>query len=263
MADGGERRRYPTDLELHRVHDRYLIDVVEALSLCPFASRARDQGEVVRVLVRLDDWRDRPVTATGSVPWHGPTIVHRRGDPSPEEVARFLSDVAVLRPRAAVFLLTFILPDGHPWHDRYAFDRMMQRTSLQHRRRDPQRRFYMACFHPVMPTSEGLWPATAANLVHRIRRSPDPVIQAVRADVMDQLRADHRKVARGRMRADLESLPAEIAHIIAHNPEAVESLSDAIDRNNFARVGPRGHEHALLLERLEQIHADRRALGQV
>ncbi|MEO1272780.1 MAG: hypothetical protein AAFX99_32225, partial [Myxococcota bacterium] len=50
---------------------------------------------------------------------------------------------------------------------------------------------------------------------------------------------------------------------LAHNPEAVESLSDAIDRSNFARVGPQGHEHALLLERLDDILTARRRLSGV
>ncbi|MEO1272779.1 MAG: hypothetical protein AAFX99_32220 [Myxococcota bacterium] len=197
MSEEVQQRPIPSDLALHRIHDRYLIDVIEALSLCPFASRARDRGEVLRVLVRLDQPRQRPATTTGSVPWYGPTIVHRRGLPQPQEVAGFLNDIALLRPRAVVVLLTFILPPEHPWHDRTDFDRMMQRASQHHHRgRDlGQRRFYMACFHPELPTSDGSWPITAANFVHRIRQTPDPVIQAIRADVMGEVRAQHRKTA--------------------------------------------------------------------
>ncbi|MEL6179263.1 MAG: hypothetical protein AAFS10_09925, partial [Myxococcota bacterium] len=170
-----------------------------------------------------------------------------------------------LRPRAVVVLLTFILPPEHPWHDRTDFDRMMQRASQHHHRgRDlGQRRFYMACFHPELPTSDGSWPITAANFVHRIRQTPDPVIQAIRADVMGEVRAQHRKTARGRLEHELHDLPPDIAYLIAHNPEAVESLSDAIDRSNFARVGPQGHEHALLLERLDDILTARRRLSGV
>ena len=76
---------------VHRIHDRFLVEVVEQLGLCPFARHSREQGRVHRPLV----YADPPASA-----------------PAPAAVADRIRTLVVAHPDAEIVLVTFVSP--HP-----------------------------------------------------------------------------------------------------------------------------------------------------
>src|SRR5690606_29966702 len=89
---------------VHRVHERYLLEVVEALGLCPFARRSRLGGRVHRPVFWVD--------ADG---------------PSPQQVAGVLADRAARMPCAEIVLLTFV-GSREPFVSATAFDDFVARV---------------------------------------------------------------------------------------------------------------------------------------
>jgi hypothetical protein len=145
--------------EARRIYQRYEVEVVEAFGFCPWAERARKDGEV-EVRVVLDDDDALAVDPT-------PALVAVEAHASAAHVAVGL----IVFPRVT-------------W-SRDVFARFVARLRELHadaHRRSPP--MALAEFHPDAPADLG----AAARLVPFLRRSPDPTIQCVRLSVLSALR---------------------------------------------------------------------------
>ncbi|RMG97088.1 MAG: hypothetical protein D6705_09565 [Deltaproteobacteria bacterium] len=221
--------------EVHAVHDRYVVDVVEARSLCPFARKCREMGRLHRIPFVAGD-----------------------GVPSPAAVATALAETVQAHPDAEIVLLVVVPPATHPFWASDRFDGFTREVRMAYdvaRRGDPTLpRFYAVSFHPLPPAPSA--PPTPENLVPTLRRSPDPLIQCVRADMLDALRAESQRAARERLERELAaidpSLRAQFGKAILTDPE----LSSDIARHNFESSGT-GAARADLEATLDRIFAER------
>ena len=223
----------PDEAVIQAIHDRYQREIVEGLNLCPFARRSRELGRV-----------HRPVfVATGA------------RDPSPLEVARALGELVASNHDAEIVLLTFPIPPGHAWNQPPSFEKFLAQLRTQWSALPPPREFYMVSFHPrlQLPAGRSL---TADSLVSVLRRSPDPVIQCVDAELLDRVRKQAQVSGRERMLRELEQQDPALAALFARSVSADPELSSDIARQNFsAHGGERAHAAleqaivALLLER--------------
>lgn len=229
MDGSTPRRRWPSEATVHRVHDRYLYEVIEALNVCPFARRSREQGRVHRPVF----WADE----------HGPDA---------DECAGRLRDLVKRHTDAEIVLLTFIVPDDHLWAAPQRFELFCRELRERYDALGSER-FYMVTFHPKLgdPIKERGRPITSDNLVPLLRRTPDPVIQCVRADVLDEVRKQAQGMANARFQRSLETVEPEIRALILHSVSADSELSADIAQKNFESVG-QGAGH----ERLEQLIQD-------
>jgi hypothetical protein len=214
---------------VHRVHDRFLLDVVETLGLCPFARRSRELGRVHRPLVY-------------------------EPEASPAHVAARLLELVTAYPDAEIVLFTFIGPGPGP---RFARARELDDFVKEVRPAyDPLGgpTFFMVGFHPGSgePEPGDERPRlTADSLVPLLRRTPDPVIQCVRADVLERVRWQAQQAAHAKMIAEAEKLDPRLRKILEHSVQPDSTLSADIARKNFETVGTgRGRE------RLEALLAD-------
>ncbi len=147
--------------EAKRVHDRYVVELVEALKVCPWAERARLDGHT------------RQVVITGA----SPSI-----DDALAGAAELAGD-----PRVEVGFLLFPRFEV----DRPSFERFVSTL----RRADAERAgvsgpaMAMAAFH--YEAAPDL--AAPHRLIPFLRRSPDPTVQLVRRSVLEALRGpgDH------------------------------------------------------------------------
>ncbi|KIG18453.1 hypothetical protein DB30_00738 [Enhygromyxa salina] len=212
----------PDEAVIQAIHDRYQREIVEGLNLCPFARRSREQGRV-----------HRPVFAA--------TNAH---DPTPLEVAQQLGELVHTNRDAEIVLLTFPIPPGHAWHRPPAFERFLTALRAEWSKLPPPREFYMVSFHPRLevPPDRSL---TADSLVSVLRRSPDPVIQCVDAELLDRVRKQAQQTGRERMLRELEQQDPALAALFARSISADPELSGDIARQNFAAHG-RGEAHAAL-----------------
>jgi hypothetical protein len=220
----------PPPAVVHRVHDRFLVDVVEALGLCPFARRSRELGRVHRPLVYA-------------------------ADASPVDVATRLRALVTAHPDAEIVLVTFIGPGPGPRFPRArdlddfvkavrpAYDALGGPT------------FFMVGFHPRSgepdPGDEPPRP-TADSLVPVLRRTPDPVIQCVRAEVLERVRWQAQQAAHAKMIAEAEQLDPRLRKILEHSVQPDSTLSADIARKNFETAGI-GPGRARLEARLAEI----------
>jgi len=166
--------------EALRLSDRYLREVVIDFGLCPWAEPAITGGELRRHVV-LDPVLSVAVALAFI-----------------DELARAGAPVSVgmlIFPRAPVAPAAF---------DRYT--EQVRRADRERCRADGRKDFVMASFHPDAASSF----ETPYQLVSVLRRAPDAMIQLVRAESLDRVRA------------------------------ARPSLSEDIARQNFATVGARG-----------------------
>jgi hypothetical protein len=199
---------------VHRIHDRYLVEVVEALGLCPFARRSRELGRV-----------------------HRPVFPIAGDEPTAEHVAQRLVAVVTAAPDAEIVLLTFVERVPTRFAEASVFDAFVVDVREAYGRHDALR-FFMVGFHPRLglDADASSRPITKDSLVPVIRRSPDPVIQCVSAEVLEHARAQAHAVAQERLRESVAHDPvlrALVERSIAPDPE----LSAEIARNNFAAVG--------------------------
>lgn len=242
----GEQDTWPPWPRIDALHARYVREVVEDLSLCPFARRCREQGRL-----------------------HRPTFLAAAA-PEPDAVARDLADLLARRRDAEVVLLTFItrgaVPGAPP-----------PPTAAERAFADPDRfedlvreirdayvalggpRFYMVGFHPAYTRADPRRPLTADALVPLLRRTPDPVIQCIRAELLDDLRRQAQAAADARFREEMARLGPEFAILAAHAIRADPELSQDIARHNFASVGD-GDGRARLEATITDILAARLAL---
>lgn len=220
---------------IHALHDRYLVEIVEQLGLCPFARRSREQGRVHRPL-----W------------WVADAL-------APAAVATGLATVVSAHPDAEILLPTFVVPPDHPWNDAETFAAFVPELRAEYEARGGPR-FFMVAFHPNFPASpHGGRPLTPDSLVPQLRRTPDPVIQCVSADVLERARRAAQLTARDRLRARFADDPV-MAALIERSVQADPELSAEIARNNFAAVGSGAGAQALQ-SRISAIARDRASLG--
>lgn len=140
--------------EALRLYERYQREFVEALGICPWATRARREGRVRPEVVLDADPGVEPVVDT----------VRRLGDD----------------PRVDVGLLLFPRVE---W-PRPRFERFVSDVREADARRGPVV-MALAEFHPHAPAD----PATGPRLVPFLRRTPDPTIQLVRRTLLERVRA--------------------------------------------------------------------------
>jgi hypothetical protein len=215
MTPVSDPRAWPPDeAVIQAIHDRYQREIVEGLGLCPFARRSRELGRV-----------HRPVF-----------VATQANDPDPREVAEALARLVDQDRSAEIVLLTFPLPPGHAWWRPATFEQFLARLRAAWKAVPPPREFYMVSFHPQQaPPADR--PLTADSLVSLLRRSPDPVIQCVDADLLDRVRKQAQVAARDRMLRELEARDPKLAAMFARSVAPDPELSSDIARQNFTTHG--------------------------
>ncbi len=220
MGEPEERASADSREAILAVHERYLQEVVEGFGLCPFARRCREQGRIQRPLF---DLRRLP-----------------EGEPSAGACAQEVAAITREHPEVEVILLTFVLPEGHAWEEPNGpggFEEHVRGLRAAYEALGAGRRYYMVPFHPAFRRAEGSRPLTQDSLVPLIRRTPDPVIQCIRADLLDEFRRQAQAVAEERFRSEVAKLDPEIQVLLAHAIQADPELSSDIARNNFETIG--------------------------
>ena len=180
MNDGGRDAAPAWRREALRLNDRYLNEVVLGFGLCPWAERAIADGEVRRGVVLAEI-------------------------PALAVALAFIDEMVSAGPAAAVGMLIFPrAPLASAAFDRFTEE--VRRADRERCRAEGRQDFVMAAFHPEGAESF----TTPYQLVSFLRRTPDPMIQLVRAPLLDRLRAPR------------------------------PSLSEDIAQQNFATVNARG-----------------------
>ena len=145
---------------------RYLESVVEELGLCPYARPASSAGAVR--MERVGTRHDAPRCAA--------------------RVAALSQDAAT-----EAVLLVFDLEAGDPRHEVRAFEAFLREFQNLYRAHGLAA-FYSVMFHPGI--EERAARTTPDSLVQVIRRAQVPMIQCLRASVMDAVRAQAQLGAR-------------------------------------------------------------------
>ncbi len=205
----------PDDV-VHRIHDRYLVEVVEGLRLCPFARKSREQGRVHRPLLRCDGVM-----------------------PTPQAAAQVLIDTATKHPDAEIVLLTFLGQDPR-LATPATFDALVRsvRQAYDTSAQAP-RTFFMVGFHRdsgSFPEGEAP-PLTRDTLVPLLRRTPDPVIQCVDATTLDRVRRQAQLAAHERMVEAMAALNPALRAVAQNSICPDSELSADIAQSNFESVG--------------------------
>ena len=177
-------------------NDRYLQEFVEALNLCPFAKRCREEGRLVRRVI-LDDYVL-------------PALL--RAAAEIETLPEKQCEVALLLvPRFEEGPLAFL------------------ETCSEVRR--SLRKFHCVAFHPEMKFDF----SDENRAVQFLRRAPDPTLQLVRIETLERVRGGRTggTVYVGNAAAKDIHLPpslseeiarANLATILEHGPAALERL---------------------------------------
>jgi hypothetical protein len=211
--------QWPPEEAVLEVHERFVREVVEGLNLCPFARKSRELGRV-----------HRPIFRVGG------------GDPEPQACSEALGELVRTHPDAEIVLLTFPVPKTHAWQNVKVFDRFVAAVRDTYLAADLGPTFYMVGFHPDYATDESR--LTSESLVTLLRRSPDPVIQCVRASTLDEVRRQAQEVSKQRITRDLRAIDPELATMFEGTIQADPELGADIARANFHSVGAQaGREH--------------------
>jgi hypothetical protein len=189
--------------EAERLHGRYLIEVVEACGLCPWAERARRDGRTrLGVVIQVDE---------------------RAVESSIDVVGRWAADERV----EIGFLIFPRLPLG-----RIEFDGFVARVRVADAQRHAlgETPFALAAFHPEgEPDLED-----PERLIPFLRRTPDPCIQLVRMTTLKRVRKHGTR--EGTQFVDLESLDTALSQ------SAPPPLRERIARANLDTVRRMGLE---------------------
>lgn len=220
---------------LEAIHMDYVTQVVEDLDVCPFARRSRNMGRVLRPMFFV----------SSDVPEMG-------------AVADVVAQCVVDHPDVEIILLTFICPQTHAWHRPDAFEAGLRQLREAYEQASHER-FYMVSFHPNVDASKS---PTPDNFVSQLRRTPDPVIQCVRSDVLDQVRKQANERKHLQMLDELERQygpmePGLKATLLASAPE--NHLSAGIAQKNFETCAT-GDKSEQFEEIIDALNARRRAL---
>jgi hypothetical protein len=186
--------------EATRLHDRYVVEIVEQFGLCPWATRARLGGRLrVEVSLQTDD------ADTGK---------------ALDTLSRWATDESMevgflLFPRLALA--------------RAEFDRFTSKVRSEEATRHELglAPFAMVAFHPAGPPSL----EDPERLIPFLRRTPDPCIQVIRIAVLERVRGS---VPEGTQFVDVALLDAAVT-----GPVEV-SVRDRVGRANLEtarRVG--------------------------
>jgi hypothetical protein len=183
--------------EVLRLNRRYLDEVVEAFALCPWALRARLDGQV----------RERVLT-------HG----------SPDFFAESLDALAALAGDAGLEIGLFIYPRLRL--SRLDFEHFVRRLRAYDEERHPvgEVPLAMAAFHPEAEADL----EEPERLIPYLRRSPYPTIQVVRRTALDRVRGGTDE---GTAYLDLSL----VAGLDLHQPVS-PPLRERIARANLATV---------------------------
>ncbi|HYQ42629.1 MAG TPA: DUF1415 family protein [Polyangiaceae bacterium] len=148
--------------EALRVYRRYMLEVVEGFTLCPWAAAARRDGHVVEAVILAENQAD---------PQQSLTLLDSLE-------AKLETDIAL-----------FIYPDLEL--DRLGFESFVRTV----RERDAARHevgkipFAMAAFHPDAHPDLN----EPERLIPFLRRTPDPTIQVVRRTALDRVRGNSQE----------------------------------------------------------------------
>ncbi len=218
------------DDEVHRIHGRYLEEVVEGLGLCPFARRSREQGRVHRPLFRIAQ------------------------DPDAGAVAQGIAALTTTHQDAEIILATFIDPDGR-FDTPASFETFVTAVRAAYDAQGAPT-YFMVAFHPRLDeTIDTGRPLTKDTLVPLIRRTPDPVIQCVNAQVLERARAQAQQAAQRKLVEAYGHDPV-LRAMIERSVQTDSELSADIARANFEACGT-GAGHRELQARIEGLIAER------
>ncbi len=264
--------------ECRRVYSRYVTEVVEAFNLCPWAKRARLDGRVrpevmldqeptpAQILERIEqafvapDGAARPSGAdpdsatrpNGADP--GSAIRPNGADPGSATRPNSADPGSAIRIDIVLILLPRLVWDRRSFHHFVERVRTGHAEIHRHREHGGPPTWAMADFHPdAKPDTQN-----ANRLVAFLRRSPDPTIQVVRRQALDEVRGEEQQ---GTVFAspDLLNL-ADLAKL----PPSPEPLHERVAAANLSTVERVGIEHvAAVLDaiRADRDHAYTRVLG--
>lgn len=192
-------------------NDRFLAAAIEGLDLCPFARPARMSAATARFVV-------------------ADTVRDGRIEPSPGLHAVFSALATSSRLEVVQVIFPRVEAEPRTWVDAVkALTAALNATSRP-------ARIAAAAFHPELPYDA----AAAARLIPLFRRSPDPMIQWIRLDALDRVRA-------GRPDGDvvLPEDPRERRELLATQLRA--SLGDTIAAANAQTAERYGVEDIVAL----------------
>jgi hypothetical protein len=195
-------REQALEREALRVYRRYVVELVEAFDLCPWAAPARRDGHVAEQVI----------------------LAENTSDPQ-----KSLTQIAALDKQPHIEVALFIYPDLEL--DRLSFERFARGLREQDAARyaPGEIPFAMAAFHPDAPVELD----DPERLIPYLRRTPDPTIQLVRLSALARVRSKHPE---GTSFIDVEALVSSVA--FAPNKP---SLRQKIAQNNLEtllKVGP-------------------------
>ncbi len=201
----------PKEAEVRRLLDRYLIEIVEAYGLCPWAKSARTGGEIsVGIL-----WGERP------------------------PIDAWVTMARELLARPSTRLAMLLAPELELTPSELRMDREQVGRAVDN--------CGVADFHPDVELDI----ATPSRLVPFLRRSPDPLMQFVPLSILDVIRrqtavtlSDQAKALGGIAYNNPDDIGDEIAatnheRVLRDGAEMTRRLDDiATDRrNNYPNVG--------------------------
>lgn len=195
--------------EALRVYERYVVEVVEALSLCPWARRARLDGKV-RALVIVEKVLQ------------------------PEDILPYIDTISAdSKLDIGLLLLPRLELEARPFH------RFVAKVGELHgQRHQPGRAvFHMADFHPRAEPDM----VSPARLVSFIRRTPDPTIQVVRRTALAAVRGTTDEGTVGNSEAILAFLVGAMGlaedPIREVDPRPLHERVAAVNHTTIARFG--------------------------
>ena len=194
--------------EALRVNSRYVEEVVIGWGLCPWAAQAWREGAVARrVLV----------------------------DPAPEretEIDGVLAFIDEIAPNPAISIGLVIFPRATLTEAAWGtFAERVRRADRARRPPEVSPPFLLAAFHPKSGGSAAA-AASSGALVAFIRRTPDPMLQLVRASLLDRLAPAGRDLSG-------EIARANFVAVNVRTPAALDALIGEIraDRDaSYARL---------------------------
>ncbi len=219
------RRLEALRTEAWRANDRYVIDVVEEFSFCPYARKGRQDGLTARYL-HCADAPDEPTVAA--------------------RLLDLLTRVAADKGQVVVQVVLPLVEVGpNDWH-RFCQDLVMFGNTLLPR----GDHLATAALHPELPFVDG----NPFSLIPLFRRSPDPTIQWVRMDAVHDLYAGRESGTKFLPLADLDAY--------LDGPPPPKPLYDRIAETNLKMARRLGTDH--LVRTLAEIRDDaQRAYAEV
>lgn len=204
------------DIEARRLYRRYATEVVERFCLCPWAERARAEGHVSEHVLLCEKTADF------------------------SDVLALVQQLATRREIEVAVLIFPRLELPRPDFERFV-SALSRRDAAQYELGAVP--FAMAAFHPLAPAHL----EDPERLISFIRRSPDPLIQLIRHEVLASVRRD---LGGGTEFVSLEHLSLEA---LTSAPRL--SLRERVAESNLRTIKDFGIERMQAI--LDDIRADR------